>query len=184
MTLDIETNRKAQKYPRREIIFRVLWAFAVPFFCCSPRLCWGWRRFMLRCFGASIGKNVQIFPSVKIFAPWYFTIGCDSSIGFNALVYNLGPVTIGDRVTISQRTHLCAGSHDYQDPTMRLTKPPIIIEDEAWVCADAFVGPGCIVGKGAVVAARAVVIKDVEDWSVVGGNPAKIIKKRIIHSGD
>lgn len=85
---------------------------------------------------------------------------------------------IGSKVTISQRVHLCAGSHDFRDPAMTLIKPPINIGDEAWVCADAFVGPGVSVGAGAVVAARAVVVKNVEACTIVGGNPAKEIGKR------
>lgn len=180
MTLDISSNRNSKKYPLRELILRVLWSLVFPLFRFSPRLCWGWRRFLLRLFGANIGKRVNIFPSVRIFAPWHFVIGDDSSIGFDALIYNLGPITIGQRVTISQRAHLCAGSHDYTDPTMPLTKPPIQIEDEVWVCADAFIGPGVTLGAGSVVAARSVVVKNVPSSKVVAGNPAKIIKERAL----
>lgn len=180
MPLDIASARKSKKYPVSELIQRVLWALVFPGFRCSPRLCWGWRRFLLRLFGAKVGKRVHIFPSVRIFAPWHFTIGEDSSIGFDALIYNLGPVSIGQRVTISQRAHLCAGSHDYTDPTFPLTKPPVRIDDEAWVCADALVGPGVTIGEGAVVAAGSVVLKHVEPWAVVGGNPAKVLKKRVL----
>jgi putative colanic acid biosynthesis acetyltransferase WcaF len=180
MPLKISENRKANKYPRKELILRVLWAFVQPLFRYSPRLCWGWRRFLLRLFGAKIGNRVHIFPSVKIFAPWHFTIGDDSAIGFDALIYNLGPITIGNRVTISQRAHLCAGSHEYRDPTMPLLKPPIHIEDEVWVCADAFIGPGITLGARSVIAARSVVVKDVPESKVVAGNPVRIIKERTL----
>jgi putative colanic acid biosynthesis acetyltransferase WcaF len=105
-------------------------------------------------------------------------IGEDSAIGEDALVYNLGRVTIGARSTISQRAHLCAGTHDYRDPTMPLLKPPVTVGNDVWICADAFVGPGRQIGDGAVVGARAVVVKDVEPWTVVGGNPAVFIKRR------
>jgi putative colanic acid biosynthesis acetyltransferase WcaF len=105
-------------------------------------------------------------------------IGDWSAIGENALIYNLGQVTIGQRVTISHGAHVCAGTHDYRDPRMPLLKPPIRIEDQAWICADAFVGPGAVVGEGAVVGARAVAIKSVAPWAVVVGNPAQPIKKR------
>ena len=101
-----------------------------------------------------------------------------SALGENALVYNLGPVTIGQKVTISHGAHLCAGSHDYRKPDLPLLKPPITIGDQVWICADAFVGPGVTVGEGAVVGARAVAIKDVAPWTVVVGNPAQPIKKR------
>lgn len=180
MSLEIQTNRKARKYPYHELGLRVMWSATWPLFRFSPRLCWGWRRWLLRMFGAKVGKRVNIFPSVRIFAPWHFTIGEDSSIGFDALIYNLGPITLGQRVTISQRAHLCAGSHDYTDPSMPLTKPPIVIDDEVWVCADAFIGPDLTIGDGAVIAARSVVVKDVPAWKVVGGNPAKILKDRVI----
>jgi len=176
--LNIQENRKAQKYSSKELMLRVLWTLCRPLFCCSPRVCWGWRVFLLRCFGAKVGSNVHIFPSVRIFAPWSFSIGKDSSIGFDALVYNLGEVIIGDRVTISQRAHLCAGTHDYEDPALPLLKKRIALENDVWLCADSFVGPGVRVEQGAVVAARAVVCRDVSPLSVVAGNPAAEIKSR------
>ena len=110
--------------------------------------------------------------------PWNLEIGDWSSIGEHAFIYNLGKVTIGSKTTISHRAHLCAGTHDYTDRSLPLLKLPITIQDSAWVCADAFVGPGVTVGEGAVVGARSVVVKDVEPWMVVAGNPAIAIKKR------
>jgi putative colanic acid biosynthesis acetyltransferase WcaF len=175
---DISTNRSARKYSRGELVGRVLWGMVSPFFRFSPRLCWGWRNRLLRAFGARIGNNVQIHPSATIFLPWNLTVGDWSSVGFDALIYNLGPVTIGSRVTVSQRAHLCAGSHDVRDPSMTLLRPPISIGDGAWICADAFVGPGVAVGEGAVVGARAVVVRDVEPLAVMAGNPARKVKSR------
>lgn len=93
-------------------------------------------------------------------------------MGFDVLLYNLGPLRIGNRTTISQRAHLCGGTHDHRDPTMPLIKSPITIGDDVWVCADAFVGPGVTLGDRSIVAARAVVVKNVVDESIVGGNPA------------
>jgi putative colanic acid biosynthesis acetyltransferase WcaF len=110
--------------------------------------------------------------------PWNLEIGDWSSIGENALVYNLGMVTVGENVTVSQRAHLCAGTHDYQGQAFELIKAPIHIGTQAWICADAFVGPGVVVGEGAVVGARAVVMSKVGDWDIVAGNPAKFLKKR------
>ncbi len=127
-----------------------------------------------------IGRNVQIHPSVCIAIPWNLEVGDWSAIGFDALIYSLGPVRLGQRVTVSQRAHLCAGTHDFRDPAMPLIKPPITIQDDAWICADAFVGPGVEVGRGAVVGARAVVVKDVADRVIVAGNPAREIGKREI----
>lgn len=114
--------------------------------------------------------------------PWNLEIGSWSSIGKYAFIYNLGKISIGDKVTVSHRAHLCAGTHDYNDPTLPLRKPPIIICDQAWVCADAFIGPGVVVGEGCVVGARAVVTKDTSPWTVVAGNPAIFIKDRRIAS--
>lgn len=182
--LDIHENRKAAKYSSQELLLRVLWALCMPFFRYSPRLCWAWRRWLLRGFGAKVGRNVHIFPSVQIFAPWHFVIGDDSSVGFDAVIYNLGKVEIGERVTVSQRAHLCAGTHEYENPTLPLLKVPIIVQDEVWICADAFVGPGVLVGSGAVVGARAVVVRDVEPLAVLAGNPATTLKKRNMNKGN
>jgi len=176
--MDIDQNRAARKWTRRELGGRALWAAVAPLYAFSPRLCWGWRCFLLRVFGAKIGRNVHIHPSARVFIPWNLEIGDWSSVGFDALIYNLGPVKIGSKVTVSQRAHLCAGSHDFRDPAMPLTKPPIQIGDEAWICADAFVGPGVTVGPRAVIAARAVAVKDVAAGEIVGGNPAKRINTR------
>lgn len=94
--------------------------------------------------------------------------------------YNTVPIRIGRNATVSQRAFLCTSGHDITDSRYHQTNASIVIEDRAWVCAEAFVGQGVTVGEGAVCAARAVVIKDVESWTVVGGNPAKFIKKRML----
>jgi putative colanic acid biosynthesis acetyltransferase WcaF len=144
----------------------------------SPRPCFGWRRMLLRCFGAKVGTHVNIYNSAIIYYPWNLKIGDWSSIGEDALIYNLGSVTIGSRTTISHRAHLCAGTHDYTRPDLPLLKPPVIIENQVWICADAFVGPGVTVAEGAVIGARAVVVKNVEAWTVVIGNPARVANQR------
>jgi putative colanic acid biosynthesis acetyltransferase WcaF len=180
--LDIRANRKARKYSRGELARRVLWGFGRPMFRLSPRPFFAWRRFVLRCFGADIAEGVHFDSSAVICMPWNLSVGAWSAIGEAALIYNLGPVTIGARVTISQRAHLCAGSHDYARTDMPLLKPPIRVDDQAWVCADAFIGPGVTIGEGAVVGARAVATKDVPPWTVVAGNPAKVLKARkLVH---
>jgi putative colanic acid biosynthesis acetyltransferase WcaF len=177
-TLDIDSNRAASKYTRKELCMRVLWGFGKLAFRLTPRPCFGIRRRILQVFGAKVGSNVNIYPSALIYYPWNLEIGDDSSIGEWALVYNLGRVSIGERVTISQRVHLCAGTHDYKNPAMPLIKPPIEIGDEVWVCADAFVGPSLTIGERAIVAAASVVVKNVSAGAIVGGNPAKEIKIR------
>lgn len=170
--LDIGANRVSRKWTRRELAGRVAWTLCEPLFRFSPRLAWGWRRWILRRFGAQIGRHVHIHPSVRIFTPWNLAVGDDTSIGFDTIIYNLGAIEIGQRTTVSQRSHLCGGSHDFRDPTMPLLKLPITIEGDVWVCADAFVGPGVKIGRGAVVGARAVVTRNVAAWTIVAGNPA------------
>lgn len=180
MTLQIEACRSQRNYTLREKLLRVAWAAARPAFAWSPRLCWGWRNFLLRLFGARIGRGVQIDPAARIFAPWQLAVGDWTAIGWGVALYNLGPMTIGSRVTISQGAHLCGGTHDHTDPTMPLRRMPIAVEDEAWVCADVFIGPGVTVGRRAVVGARAVAIRNVPAAMIVAGNPAAVVKPRVI----
>lgn len=178
--LDIDKNRRQKKYSNFVLFNRILWALFTPIFRFSPRIFFPYRNMILRAFGAEIGEFVHIYPSAKIYMPWNLIIGDYSAIGEDALIYNLGRITIGRNVTISHRAHLCAGTHDYTDPTLPLMKPPIIVEDNVWICTQAFVGPGLTIGEGAVIGAAAVATKDVPPWTVVGGNPAKEIKQRIL----
>jgi Acetyltransferase (isoleucine patch superfamily) len=182
--LNIAVNRNMQRYSKKEYIKRVLWIIAYPFFRYSPRPFFGWRRFLLRMFGARVGYKVNIYNSAMIYMPWNLEIGEWSSIGECAFIYNLGKVVIGRYSTVSHRAHLCAGTHDYTDLIMPLLKLPITVGDQAWLCTDSFVGPGVSIGEGAVVGARAVVVKSVPSWVVVAGNPAILIKKRIINSNE
>ena len=178
----IDQNRSAVKYTRGEQLRRVLWMVGALIFRLSPRPCFGLRRSLLRLFGATVGREVHIYPSAHIYFPWNLEIGDWSAIGEWALIYNLGMVKIGERATLSQRVHVCAGTHDYRDPAMPLQKPPVTIQSSAWVCADAFIGPGVTVHEGAVVGACSVVVKDVSAWTVVAGNPARFIKARQMNS--
>lgn len=176
--LDVSANRAASKWSKKALIGRVLWGLAHPLFAWSPRLFWGWRRMLLRLFGAKIGKQVHIYPTARITIPWNLTVGDQSAIGDRAIIYALGPITLGKQVTISQHAHLCAGSHEFRQSDVALTKPPITIEEGAWIATEAFVGPGLTVGAYAVAGARAVVTRDVEPHQIVGGNPAREIGRR------
>ena len=133
---------------------------------------------MLRLFGAQVASGVRLHPSVRIAIPWNLHIGAHAGVGDRAILYNLGRISIGASVTISQGAHLCAGSHDHRDPAMPLTKPPIRIGDGAWICADAFIGPGVSIGEFAIVAARGVAVRDVPPRTIVAGNPARAIGVR------
>lgn len=177
--LDIDANRRAQKWTRRELAGRLAWELLrLPLFRLVPRFLWSWRSMVLRFFGARIGKRVHIHPTVRIAVPWNVSIGDDVGVGDGAILYSLGPISIGPRSTISQYAHLCAGSHDYHDTSMRLTKPPIVVGAEVWICADAFIGPGVTVGDGAIVGARAVAIRNVAPGAIVAGNPCQVVKYR------
>lgn len=156
----------------------MLWAIATPLFRFSPRIFWGWRRMLLRAFGARIGTNAHVYPSVRITIPWNIEIGNDAAVGDYAILYALGPISIGKRATISQYAHLCAGTHDWRDPAMPLIKAPLVVGEDAWVCAAAFIGPGVEVGARAIVGAGAVTVKNVAPSSIVGGNPAQPIGTR------
>jgi putative colanic acid biosynthesis acetyltransferase WcaF len=178
LNLDVKSNRAARKYSRREQFMRIAWAFGRWLIRLSPRPFFGWRRLVLRLFGAHVGREAHIYPSTHIYMPWNVEIGEYAAVGENVFIYSLGRVRIGDRAALSYRSHVCAGSHDFSDPTSPLLKPAVTIAEDAWVGTEAFIGPGVTVGCGALIAARAVVVKDVEPLTMVGGNPARVIGQR------
>lgn len=171
--------RHRSPWTMREKIGRALWyTTRATLFRHSPRRAYRWRRMLLRLFGASVARTAHVHATALIEIPWNLSVGDNSAIGERAIIYNLGPITIGKRVTISQYAHLCAGTHDYTRNDMPLIRPPVTIGDDAWIAADAFVGPGVTVSEGAIVGARASAFKDIPPWKIVGGNPAKPIKDR------
>jgi putative colanic acid biosynthesis acetyltransferase WcaF len=181
---DVAANRRARKWSGRALAGRALWELLQgPLFAWTPRPMWAWRRMVLRAFGARIGRNVHLHPTVRIAVPWNLSVGPDAGIGDRAILYSLGPITIGAAATVSQNAHLCAGTHDFRRRDMPLIKPPVAIGPGAWICADAFVGPGVTVGEGAVVGARAVAMRDVPAWAIVAGNPARKVSERRFTDG-
>lgn len=164
-------------------IARVCWGVAwLLLFRPSPKLMLGWRRLLLRLFGATIGKGAKVLPSVKIWAPWNLTMRDEACLSHDVDCYCVAPITIGAHATVSQYSLLCTATHDVEDPHMLLVTAPIVVEDSAWVCADVFVAPGVTIAEGAVAGARAVVLRDVPPWTIVAGNPAREIKKRKLRS--
>ncbi len=157
MTTDannIAMRRIVSPVPFRSKVRRAVWSFVQgTAFRFSPHTSTRFRAFLLRLFGAKVGRHCTIRRTATIYYPWQFVLGDLSSLGDKATIYNLGPVTIGDRVTISQEAYLCAGTHDYRSPRMPLLTPPITVGDDAWICARAFVGPGVNVGEGAILGA-------------------------------
>ena len=182
MNNNIDLSKYKNALSRKNQIIRMIWfiiwtVFARPL----PRsLGSRWKRFLLQLFGAKIDRTAIIYSSAKIYYPANLTMGKYSCLDSGVNCYNVAPVIIGNNSTISQGAFLCTASHDVTDPLNHLIKAPIIIEDAAWIAANAFVFMGVTIGEGAVVGACACVFKDVEPWSVVGGNPAKVIKKRVL----
>jgi putative colanic acid biosynthesis acetyltransferase WcaF len=146
----------------------------------SPQFMYKWRNFLLRLFGAKIGQGVIIRPSVKITYPWKLTIGDYSWIGDDVNLYTLGEIEIGNNTVISQKSYLCAASHDYDKPDFPIWAKKITIEDECWLATDVYVAPGITVGRGAVVGARSSVFKDLPPGMVCIGSPAKPVKERVM----
>ena len=144
----------------------------------SPVSLHGWRCGILRLFGAKIARRVSVYPTTDIWAPWNVRMEGGSCFGPRTIIYSVAEVHLGARALVSQGAHLCTATHDHRDAAFPLVVGSITIGENAWVAADAFVGPGVTIGKGAVVGARGVVVKDVEDFVVVAGNPARPIGVR------
>lgn len=141
-----------------------------------------WKLSLVRLFGGKVHSTANIYSSVRIYMPWNLVMEEYSCLAPEVDCYNVAKISIGAHATVSQKTYLCAASHDITKPNYPLITAPIIIEDQAWVGAEAFIGMGVQIGQGAVVGARAAVFKDVQPWTIVGGNPAKFIKKRDIQN--
>lgn len=160
---------------------RLLWACV--YHCCfrwTPRPLHGLRALLLRMFGAKLGKGCHVYSGAKVWAPWNLEMGDGSCLADGVICYTMAPIRLGARVVVSQGAHLCAGTHDYESPNFQLCAYPISIGDRAWICTEAFVGPGVTIGEGAVIGARAVVTKPMPEWMVCAGNPCRPIKKRVI----
>jgi putative colanic acid biosynthesis acetyltransferase WcaF len=163
-------------HPGRGPVVRCIWYLvsAIVFeSACFP--CYGPKRWLLRCFGARIGRGVVIKPHVRIKYPWRLQIGDHSWIGEDAWIDNLADVSIGSSVCVSQGVYLCTGSHDRERPAFDLITRPIALSDGCWICARATVLGGVTVHDGAIVAACSLVHADVAAGAIVGGVPASAI---------
>ncbi|OOC59302.1 colanic acid biosynthesis acetyltransferase WcaF [Paenibacillus ihbetae] len=137
-----------------------------------------WRNFLLRLFGAHIGKGVRIRSTAKFTYPWKVAIGDYSWVGDDVEFYSLDHIDVGQHCVVSQHCYLCTGTHDIQDPRFGLITKPIKIKDGAWIASDTFVYPGIVIGTMSVVAARSTVTRDVPSNEVHAGSPARFIKYR------
>ena len=178
----IDLSKYQNALSRRHQLVRLVWGlvwgvFARPL----PRsMGSGWKRFLLRLFGAKIHPTAVVYSSAKVYYPANLEMEAYSCLASDVDCYNVALIRLGANTTVSQGVYLCTASHDITNPLNPLITAPIVLEDQAWVGAKAFIGMGVHIGQGAVVGATASVYKNVEPWTVVGGNPAKFLKKRII----
>ncbi|OBQ55588.1 putative colanic acid biosynthesis acetyltransferase [Tamlana sp. s12] len=169
-------NALGRGHQFKRMLWQTVWfLFARPF----PRsIASSWKIILLRSFGAKIHKTAVVYSSVKIFAPWNLIMEEYACLAPEVDCYNVDLISIGAHTTVSQKAYLCTASHDITKSNNPLMTAPIVIKDQAWIGAAAYIGMGVVVGQGSVVGATASVYKDVSSWQIVGGNPAKLIKKR------
>lgn len=164
---------------KSKIVVQLWWVVQATLFAWSPQVMYGWRRFLLRLFGAKIGKGVLLRSTVKVTYPWNVEIGDYCWIGEDNVLYSLGKITIGSHVALAHKVYLNTGGHDYKKPTFDIFAEPVVIEDQCWLTNDVYVAPGVTIGKGSIIAARSSVLKDIPENKVCVGTPAKPIKDRI-----
>ena len=178
---DLKSFHLPRNFREKSIVVVQIWMIIQnTLFNHSPVFMYGWRRWLLRVFGAKIGTGVLIRPSVKITYPWKISIGDFSWIGDDVVLYSLGNIIIGKNTVVSQRSYLCSASHDYGQSSFPVYVKTINIGNEAWLATDVFIAPGVSIGFGAVVGARSSVFCDLPDMMICVGTPAKPIKPRII----
>ena len=158
---------------RSGLVVQLWWLVQATLFRLSPQILYGFRRWLLRLFGAHIGTGAVIRPTATFTYPWKVTLGDNAWIGDDVVIYSLGNISIGNDTVISQRSYLCAGTHDYRSRGFDILSPPITIGDKVWRAADVFVAPGVSIGNGAVVGARSSVLSDLPEMMVCAGSPAR-----------
>lgn len=177
----MEIPKYIDTIPKSDKVYRLVWRitalflfkpFSLPFFN-------SWRIFLLKLFGAKIGKYCNIYASAYIPSPRNLVMGMHSTLGPEVQLH-IGKTIIGNKVTVSQRTYLCSATHETNSLNLPFIAGEIIIKDFAWIAAEAFIKVNVVIEEGAVVGARSVVVKDVAKWKIVAGNPAREVKSRII----
>ena len=145
------------------------------------KLFWWWRWILLRVFGAKVHFKAHVYSSVNIWAPWNLKMERGSCLGPQVICYNQALVTLKENAIVSQYAYLCTAGHETDKPNTAgsgLIVAPITIDKNAWIGTRAYINMGVEIGEEAIVGATAFVFKDVEPWTIVGGNPAKAIKKK------
>lgn len=186
--LDAATSRPAEggaTYPLSHRLYRAAWGVTWLLLASwTPPPLKAWRRFLLSAFGARLSPTATVYGSATIWYPRNLEMGDHATIGPGATIYCMGPIRLGDYALVSQRAHLCGGTHDHRDPNFQLIARPITIGARAWIAAEAFVGPGVTVGEGAVLGARAAAMRDLDPWTVYSGNPAVALKARVMKDAE
>lgn len=159
------------------VAWHLVWVFL---FRPTPPPLHPWRRWLLRCFGARIAAGCHIYSDARIWAPWNLHMSQKASLGRGVICYSMAPIHLGERVVVSQGAHLCTGSHDYTSASFPLFARSINIGADAWICTDAFIGPGVQIGEGTVIGARSVVMQSQPSWMVCAGNPCSPRKTRLM----
>jgi len=161
-------------------LVQLWWLIQDTLFRLSPQFMYGWRRFLLRLFGAKIGKGVLLRPTVRVTYPWKVSVGDYSWLGDDVVLYSLGEITIGTHTVISQKAYICTGNHDFTKHTFDIYALPIKIGNQVWIATDVFVAPGTSIGDGAVVGARSTVLHDLPPGKICYGSPAKPVRDRVM----
>lgn len=162
----------------RPAIVELCWIFFQAIFVSSSLPGSAHRKFLLRLFGAKLGKGVVVKPRFRVKFPWRLEVGNHSWLGEDVWIDNLAEVKIGSHCCLSQGAFLCTGSHDWSLPSFDLIVKPITLEHGAWVAAKSVVSPGVTLHEGAVLALGSVAISDLKPWSVYIGTPAVFQKVR------
>jgi len=170
---------KRSAFPVSDKLRRFLWMVAYRLlFRWTPIPLHGWRSWILRLFGADIGRDNFIYPDACIWAPWLLRTGAVVTLGPRCEIYNPGGISLGHHTIISQGSYLCGATHDYNSPDFSYVKKEIITGPYTWICARAIVLPGVLCGEGSVLGAGSVIASAMKPWTVYAGNPAKALKSR------
>tara|TARA_Y100000389_G_C17468464_1_gene527974 strand:+ start:1671 stop:2228 length:558 start_codon:yes stop_codon:yes gene_type:complete len=161
-------------------LYRLSWSIIQnTLFKFSPRTFFNYRNFLLKIFGARIGKNTHIYNHVKIWSPLNLMIGNKVGIANGVNLYSMDKIIIEDNVTISEESYICTGTHDYESKNFQLYTKPIILKKNVWICTQCFIHPGVEIAEGCIAGARSVITKSINDiYTIYSGNPAKFIKRR------
>ena len=181
----VDTWSGGASFTLRNRLYRLVWMITwVLLASWTPTPMHRWRMFLVRLFGGQTTRTGSLYPSARIWSPVNFEMGDKACVGPDAKIYSMAKITLEPYALVSQGAHVCAGTHDIEDPNFQLQARPIVIGARAWIAAEAFVGPGVTVGRGAVLGARACAFRDLDPWTVYVGNPAKPLRARRVRFPD